>query len=70
MSLSATLCLHSNEKRVFLGRAVKISQGINLGLDVGFEVGLGSPTQLSKRSRRRVFYNEPFYFLFGATMEY
>lgn len=64
------LCSHSKEKHVFLRRAVKISQEINLGLDVGLEVGLGSPTQLSERSRRREFYNEPFYFLFCATAEY
>lgn len=49
---------------------MKISQEINLGLDVGLEVGLGSPTQLSERSRWRVFYNGPFYFLLGATVEY
>lgn len=64
------LCLHSKEECVFLRRAVKISREINLGLDVGLEVGLGSPTQLSECSRQRVFYNEPFYFLFGATVEY
>lgn len=68
--LSATLCLHSKGKCVFLRRAVKISWEINLGLDVGLEVGLGSPTQFSERSRQRVYYNEQFYFFFGATMEY
>lgn len=70
MSLSATLSLHRKEKCVFLRRAVKISREINLGLDVGLEVGLGSPTQLSERSRQRVYYNEQFYFFFGATREY
>lgn len=70
MPLSTVFCLHSKEQYVFLRRAVKISQETNLGLDVGLEVGLGSPTQLSEHSRRRVFYNEPIYFFFGATMEY
>lgn len=51
-------------------KSVKISREINLGLDLGLEVGLGSPTQLFERSRQCVFYNEPFYFLFGATVEY
>lgn len=51
-------------------KSVKISQEINLGLDLGLEVGLGSPTQLFEHSRQRVFYNEPVYFLFGATVEY
>lgn len=52
-----------------LRRAVKVSREINLGLDVGLELGLGSPTQRCEYLQQHVFYNETLYFLFGVTME-
>jgi len=52
-----------------LRRAVKVSREINLGLDVGLELGLGSPTQRCEYSQQHVFYNETLHFLFGVTME-
>lgn len=64
--------LHSvcmGRRSMCLRRAVKVSREINLGLDVGLELGLGSPTQRCEYSQQHVFYNETLHFLFGVTME-